>query len=63
MLTPLDRNTSLRILPMGLLDHIPSISEFERLCVPVDVRVGQSLLMRYDMAHSGSSSPGLRLHS
>ena len=63
MLTPLDNNTSLRILPMDLLDHIPSISEFERLCVTVDVRVGQSLLMRYDMAHSGSSSPGLRLHS
>ena len=33
MLTPLDRDTSLRILPMGLIDHIPSISEFERLCV------------------------------
>ena len=33
MLTPLDRDTSLRILPMDLLDHIPSISEFERLCV------------------------------
>ena len=63
VVTPLDQDTTLRILPMSSLDRIPTLAEFERLCITVPIRVGQSLLMRYDMAHSGSSAPGLRLHS
>ena len=63
MVTPLDRDTSLRILPMDSLDRIPTLGEFERLCIEVHVRVGQTLLMRHDMAHGGSSCPGKRLHS
>ena len=31
--------------------------------VTVAVRRGETLIMRYDMAHSGSSTAGLRLHT
>ena len=48
---------------MNALDRIPTLSEFEHMCITVPVKVGQSLLMRYDMVHSGSSCAGLRLHS
>ena len=64
MLTPLDADTVLRVLPVGkVIGRLPTSEEFEQYAIPVPVRVGQSLIMRYDMAHSGSSSPGLRLHS
>ena len=43
--------------------HLPTVGEFDRLAKPIPVKVGQSLFMRYDMAHSGTDSPGLRLHT
>lgn len=61
--TPVLSDASLRILPMGATRDIPTHAEFDRLCVPVPVRCGQTLLMRYDMAHSGTGEHGLRLHS
>ena len=57
------RDSSLRILPMKVIDRLPTLQEFDKLCVEVPIRVGQTLLMRYDMAHGGSSRNGLRLHT
>jgi hypothetical protein len=64
MLTPLDRASSLRILPADMcVERLPTHEEFEVHAIPVHVKVGESLLMRYDMAHSGTNAPGLRLHT
>ena len=62
-LTPLFTDSSLRILPFGAIDRIPTQQEFNRLARVVPVRYGQTLLMRYDMAHSGTDADGMRLHT
>jgi hypothetical protein len=63
--TPLECDASLRILPMDapIRQHLPTNAEFTSLSRVRDVRVGQTLFMRYDMAHSGTSASGRRLHS
>ena len=61
--TPLDGSTSLRIMPMDATVYLPTRSEFESLSRIVEVPAGRTLLMRYDIAHSGSNRPGRRLHS
>ena len=66
LVTPLDRDSSLRILPMGnhsISQPLPTSAEFEQYAVTVPVRVGEALLMRFDISHSGSSAEGLRAHT
>ena len=62
-LTPLDRDSSLNVMPMNKLHRIPTRHEFERFRITVPVKVGQTLFMRQDMAHGGTSCPGRRLHT
>ena len=63
--TPLDLDTSLRVLPLGIFEphHTPTQSEFDSHAIEVPIRQGQTFLMRYDLAHSGTRQPGVRLHS
>ena len=63
--TPLFHDGTLRVLPMDapIAKSLPTAEEFHRHSVPVRIPLGQTLVMRYDIAHCGTSTCGYRLHS
>ena len=63
LITPIDHDSSLRLIPIGLVDGIPTHDQFEQISKRVTVPKGCTLIMRCDIAHSGTSSPGKRLHT
>ena len=61
--TALDMDSSLRILPIGVVDGMPTSPEFDALAVRVPIPKGCTVVMRCDVAHSGTKSPGKRIHT